>query len=124
MVSSGVGMSLIALHSSLATTWGLVITFALSVLLYAGALFISKEGWFALRRPFDPRDEVASAWEDRVRCGVCEKSYVALEMDRDPRHDHQAICASCATGGDFRQAAVAESSSTRGAATVAAATSG
>lgn len=124
VVSSGVGMSLIALHSSLATTWGLVITFALSVLLYAGALFISKEGWFALRRPFDPRDEVASAWEDRVRCGVCEKSYVALEMDRDPRHDHQAICASCATGGDFRQAAVAESSSTRGAATVAAATSG
>ena len=112
------------MHSSLATTWGLVITFALSVLLYAGPSFISKEGWFALRRPFDPRDEVAERLGGPGPLWGVQKSYVALEMDRDPRHDHQAICASCATGGDFRQAAVAESSSTRGAATVAAATSG
>jgi len=40
------------------------------------------------------------------------RSYVALEMDRDPRHGHEPICAACATSGDFRTAALAESTAT------------
>ena len=40
--------------------------------------------WFAMKRPNDPIDEVEDAWEARVRCHRCDKSYVAQEMDRDP----------------------------------------
>jgi purine-cytosine permease-like protein len=109
VVSSGVGIYLIASGSAVATTWALVITFVLAVLVYAVALAVAKDGWFALPRPHDPRDEVDSSWDDRVRCGVCRRSYVALEMDRDPRHGHRPICAACATSGAFRTAALAES---------------
>ena len=89
-----------------------MITFVLAVLVYAAALAVAKDGWFALPRPHDPRDEVDSSWDDRVRCGVCHRSYVALEMDRDPRHGHRPICAACATSGAFRTAALAESTPT------------
>ena len=61
------------------------------------------------RRPNDPIDEVKHAWEARVRCHRCEKSYVAHEMDRDPSGDHAAICAACATGPAFHAAAREES---------------
>ena len=54
--------------------------------------------WFAMARPYDPIDEVEDAWEARVRCHRCDKSYVAHEMDRDPTGGHEAICAACATG--------------------------
>ena len=43
------------------------------------------------------------------RCSRCHKSYVAVEMDRDPSRGHEPICASCATGHNFRAAALAES---------------
>jgi hypothetical protein len=45
---------------------------------------------------------------DRIRCNRCHRSYIAVEMDRDPSRGHQAICASCATGHTFRAAAIAE----------------
>jgi hypothetical protein len=48
-------------------------------------------------------------WDDRIRCDSCEKSYVAVEMDRDPSRGHRPICASCATGQAFRRSALAES---------------
>jgi hypothetical protein len=108
IVSSGVGIYLIASKSPIASTWALVITFALSVLISAVSLAVSKDKWFALRRPHDPRDEVTDVWNDRIRCNSCHKSYVAVEMDRDPSRGHQPICASCATGNAFRAAAVAE----------------
>jgi purine-cytosine permease-like protein len=108
IVSSGVGIYLIASNSPIASTWALVITFALSVLLSAVSLVASKDKWFALRRPHDPRDEVTDVWNDRIRCNSCRKPYVAVEMDRDPSRGHQPICASCATGHTFRAAAVAE----------------
>jgi purine-cytosine permease-like protein len=109
VVSSGVGISLLASGSPIASTWALVITFALSVLLSTGLLVVSKERWFALPRPHDPRDEVEDVWNDRIRCDSCAKSYVAVEMDRDPSRGHRPICASCATGPSFRRSAVAES---------------
>jgi purine-cytosine permease-like protein len=85
--------------------WGLPLTFVISVAVYAAALTISKPGWFTMGRPYDPLDEVDDAWEARIRCHACDKSYVAREMDRDPAADHQAICAACATGRAFHSAA-------------------
>ncbi|MFC5061663.1 hypothetical protein [Actinomycetospora atypica] len=52
-------------------------------------------------------------WTDRVRCHVCHKSYVAVEMDRDPSHGHDAICAACATSSAFLDAAAHESTAVR-----------
>jgi purine-cytosine permease-like protein len=74
VVSSGVGIFLIAGGSAIASTWALVITFALSVLISAAALWRDRVGRFVLRRPFDPRDEVESPWDDRVRCHSCRRS--------------------------------------------------
>ena len=85
--------------------WGLPLTFAVSVAVYAAALTVSKPGWFSMGRPYDPIDEVDDQWEARIRCHACDKSYVAREMDRDPAAGHQAICASCATGRAFHSAA-------------------
>jgi purine-cytosine permease-like protein len=109
VISSGVGIYLLASKSSIASTWALVITFGLSVLLSGASVLMSKDRRFALPRPFDPRDEVKDVWNDRIRCNLCDKSYVAVEMDRDPSREHRPICASCATGHTFRAAAVAES---------------
>ena len=109
IVSSGVGIYLLASASPIASTWALVITFALSVLLSAASLSVSKDRWFALSRPHDPRAEVLDVWSDRIRCDTCRKSYVAVEMDRDPSRGHRPICASCATGHTLRAAAAAES---------------
>jgi purine-cytosine permease-like protein len=109
IVSSGVGIYLIASGSPVASTWALVITFALSVLISGSLLLASKDRWRALARGGDPRDEVEDIWNDRIRCSRCAKSYVAVEMDRDPSRGHEPICASCATGHAFRAAALAES---------------
>jgi purine-cytosine permease-like protein len=85
--------------------WGLPLTFVISVGVYAAALTMAKPGWFSMVRPYDPLDEVDDAWEARIRCHACDKSYVAREMDRDPAAGHQAICAACATGARFHAAA-------------------
>jgi len=58
IVSSGVGIYLIASNNPIASTWALVITFVLSVLISAGLLLASKDRWHALIRAHDPRDEV------------------------------------------------------------------
>ena len=67
-------------------------------------------GW-AAERAHDPRDEVDDVWQDRIRCHACGKSYVAVEMDRDPAHGHEAICAACATSSPFLDAVAAERAS-------------
>ena len=91
-------------------TWGLPLTFAIAFALYTAATLRSAQPrWFAMARPNDPIDEVEDAWEARVQCHRCDKSYVAHEMDRDPSGDHAAICAACATGPAFHAAAREES---------------
>ncbi|WP_139025851.1 purine-cytosine permease family protein [Gordonia neofelifaecis] len=51
----------------------------------------------------DVRDEVADPWAEYVRCTVCEKSYIAYEMDRNLHADDQgAICDACAIGNRAR----------------------
>ena len=91
-------------------TWGLPLTFVMAFGLYSAATLRSaRPQWFAMARPNDPIDEVPDAWEARVRCHRCDKSYVAHEMDRDPSGGHEAICAACATGPAFHSAAREES---------------
>ncbi|WP_207394018.1 purine-cytosine permease family protein [Actinomadura formosensis] len=71
-----------------------LITVALAAVLYYAALKLAPS---ALRvRGDDPRDEVEDVWEARIACHVCDRSYVAVEMDRDPSAAGAAICSACA----------------------------
>ena len=106
VVASGVGITLIATGSALASTWALVITFVLAVVIAAAGKAL-RNGSVA-GRANDPRDEVEDVWADRIRCHVCHRSYVAVEMDRDPAHGDEAICAACATSSTFLDAVAAE----------------
>jgi purine-cytosine permease-like protein len=85
--------------------WGLPLTFVVAVAVYGLSLTAAKPGWFVMARPHDPLDEIDDPWGARIRCHVCDKSYAAREMDRDPAAGHQAICAACATGAAFHTAA-------------------
>ncbi|WP_037410365.1 purine-cytosine permease family protein [Candidatus Solirubrobacter pratensis] len=89
-------------------TWGLLLTFAIAFGVYSLSLRAARPEWFAMARPYDPALEVDDAWEARVECHHCRKSYVAREMDRDPSAGHEAICAACATGTAFYAAAIRE----------------
>jgi purine-cytosine permease-like protein len=89
-------------------TWGLLLTFVLGFGIYALSTHYARPSWFAMQRGFDPALEVDDPSEARVRCHSCDRSYLAREMDRDPTAGHQAVCAECATGAAFYQAARAE----------------
>ena len=93
-------------------TWGLLLTFVIAFGVYALSTRAARPGWFAMARPNDPAREVDDAWEARVRCHRCGKSYLAREMDRDPTAGQQAICAACATGTAFYAAARREAHQT------------
>ncbi|WP_033294069.1 purine-cytosine permease family protein [Amycolatopsis jejuensis] len=103
------GVVLLATGSAFSLTYALIITYAVATAGYGAALAFAKAGWFTMARPFDPAQEVADEWNVHVECHKCRKSYVAVEMDRDPTHRHEAICAACATGHEFQAAARAES---------------
>jgi purine-cytosine permease-like protein len=90
--------------------WGLPIVFAIAFGVYTAATRVAQPSWFAMARPGDPITEVDDAWEVRVQCHSCGKSYLAREMDRDPSAGHEAICAACATGAHFYAAARREAS--------------
>jgi purine-cytosine permease-like protein len=112
LVATAVGIGLTELGT--AGAWYVltapIITFVLAAGLYAVGVQISGDG--LVKRRFDPREEVASVWDDRVRCHVCDRSYTAIEMDRDPSAGQQAICAACAEGnGAYLSAVSAESKS-------------
>lgn len=86
-------------------TWSAPITFVLSLLGYV----VTYRFDALVHRPHDPCEEVEDEWESRVQCHECQKSYVAIEMDRDPRVGHDAICAGCAAADPvFYHAAVQE----------------
>lgn len=49
-----------------------------------------------IQRDNDPRHEVDDVWEARVKCHSCDRSYIAVEIDRDPSQPGMpAICAGC-----------------------------
>jgi len=89
--------------------WSTPLTFAVSGILFA-ATYRSQRRKLLLQRDGDPRDEVEDAWEARVKCHICDHSYIAVEMDRDPSvAGSPAICVSCASiNSDYRKACLAE----------------
>ncbi|SEG88765.1 Purine-cytosine permease [Thermomonospora echinospora] len=70
-----------------------VVALAVSVLLYAVVLKLAPSS--LLRREGDLSDEVDDPWAARLACHVCDRSYTAVEMDRDPAADGAPICAAC-----------------------------
>jgi purine-cytosine permease-like protein len=104
-VGSAIGIYLIAAGHPTGVTWALPVTFVVAGGLYAAALLVARPGWFVTARPHDPRDEVTDAWRERILCTECERSYVAIEMDRRPESPHGPICSQCATGYGFHRAA-------------------
>jgi purine-cytosine permease-like protein len=96
-VSAAVGIVLLEAGGAFGATWAPPIAAVLAAGLYAGALMMARRGWFVMDRPHDPRTEVDDAWQARVPCWRCEKAYVVVEMDRDPSHGHEPICAACAS---------------------------
>jgi len=108
IAATALGVILKNVEEAFFGTWGLPLVLVVSVVLYALALAVAPRRWFGFARPYDPAQEVDDSWEERVRCHVCERSYVAREMDRDPSAGHLAICASCAEGIGFLKAAAHE----------------
>jgi purine-cytosine permease-like protein len=117
VVSSAVGLGLIFGSGSFGATFGLPLTFVIATVLYSAALLLAPESWFILARPHDPRDEVSDVWEDRVRCGSCDRFYVAYEMDRDPSMGHRPVCMACAAASPSLVASAHEEAESLQAAT-------
>lgn len=54
--------------------------------------------------------QLLDPWRFHIECHVCSRSYSAIEMDRDPSHNQEAICTGCAEGNAaFLQAVKIES---------------
>jgi hypothetical protein len=106
VIASGIGIYLVEGGGAFGATWSAPITFVLSAVGY-----LAVAGYdVLLPRGNDPRDEVEDAWEARVRCHSCEKSYIAMEIDRDPAAEGAAICSGCASASPtFYGAARADS---------------
>lgn len=103
LVVSLFGIYLVEGGGAFGASWSAPITLALSIIGYLVAFRFDV----ILHRDHDPRDEVDDVWEARIRCHACAKSYIALEMDRDPSADNQAICSGCAASEPtFYQSAV------------------
>lgn len=105
VVASGLGIGLAEKGGAFGSSWSAPITFAVSVVGYLAVLRFDA----VLRRGNDPREEIEDLWGTRVRCHSCEKSYVAVEIDRDPSAGYQAICSGCASASaSFYRAALAD----------------
>ncbi|MGX6448170.1 purine-cytosine permease family protein [Patulibacter sp. S7RM1-6] len=118
-VAAAVGLILLYGAGETGKTWAPLAAFLLSAAVYNLA-FSRADAWALLRRPLDPRDEVDDPWEVRIACHVCDRSYVAQEMDRDPSHGHAAICAGCAVASPtFYVSAAREADGARPAAPAA-----
>ncbi|MGH3358473.1 MAG: purine-cytosine permease family protein, partial [Nocardioidaceae bacterium] len=70
-----------------------LITVVVAAVLYGASLMVVRPATRA--RGADPAAEVDDAWAARIRCTSCDKSYVAVEMDRALASPHDPICAAC-----------------------------
>ncbi|WAM19043.1 purine-cytosine permease family protein [Rhodococcus sp. JS3073] len=106
--SAIMGIVLYQFGGSVGATWSTPTTFVVAAA-YASAFTLQTKS-VLLRRTDDPRDEVADIWEARIKCHVCEHSYIAVEMDRDPSATGSpAICTACASlSTAHRRACLAE----------------
>ena len=76
------------------------VVLVITVVLYAAVLKLLPSNVHVV--PLDLRDEVGDPTRTWIECHICEKSYVAMEMDRDLRSTNAAICDDCATGSRAR----------------------
>ena len=115
VVASVVGVVLLIAGGSFGQTWTIPLVFVLAGLLYLVLDRLQAPQRAVLSRPNDPRTEVGDVWRDRVRCALCHKHYLALEMDRNPAAGYQPICTLCAERNrGFSQAARREARATTG----------
>ncbi|WP_435069743.1 purine-cytosine permease family protein [Amycolatopsis thermoflava] len=90
-------------------TWALPLSFLVTAAAQIAGMLARRRTQVVLDRPHDPRTEVPDPWACHVRCHVCQLSYIAIEMDRDPSAGHDAICAEHAqNNAAFARAARAE----------------
>ncbi len=98
LLSTAVGISLIELGDKGA--WYVEIAPILIAILAASSYWIINK--LAESRPLvrlaELREEVQDVWRQHIECHVCDRSYSAIEMDRDPSASQQAICTGCAEG--------------------------
>lgn len=114
--SSILGVLFYQFGGTAGTVWSTPVTFAVSGILFA-ATYRSQRRKVLLQRGGDPRNEVENPWEARVQCHVCDHSYIAVEMDRDPSvAGSPAICIGCAAiNSNYRKACIAEHERVSGA---------
>jgi purine-cytosine permease-like protein len=109
LAAAALGLGLLIFGGGFGETWTLPIVFVVSGGLYH---LLNKANFgrsTLLIRPHDPRDEVEDPLEVRIKCRRCDKSYLAVEIDRDPSNEHQPICSLCAERSSaFYKAALAE----------------
>ncbi|MER6631653.1 cytosine permease [Streptomyces sp. NPDC000987] len=111
LLASAAGIAMVERGGAAGSAWAPIVTLAIAVVGYL--LVRGLKAQRPMARPHDPRDEVEDVWEDRVACGHCGHSYIAVELDRDPSSGHMPICASCAEASPrFFGAAVAEAQRT------------
>lgn len=93
---AAVAIVLLATAAGFGDTWALPIGMACSALVYLALRAVSPRRAPGRTDPYDPRLEVEDPWSVRIRCGHCERHYLAVEFDRDPAAGHVPICAACA----------------------------
>lgn len=78
-----------------------LIALVIAVVLYTAVFYLAPRR--TALDVSDVRAEVSDPWHDYVRCSVCDKSYIAYEMDRNIHAaDDAAICDACAIGNRAR----------------------
>lgn len=114
VVPWALGIVLLETTDTFGASWAAAVTFVLAGAMYSVGVRVAPDGHAVLHRPHDPRREVDDPWEARVRCHVCDRSYLAHEMDRDPSAGHRPICTECATESmAYHRAASAEARTAR-----------
>jgi hypothetical protein len=96
LIGSGVGVALMEGGTGIAVTFAAPLAFVTAGGLYALLKVTAPAHWFTTPRSEDLREELSHLPEARVRCSQCERSYLAVEMDRDTNRAMAPICASCA----------------------------
>lgn len=78
-----------------------LISLVISVVLYAVVFQVSSS---TRRResPLKTWADVDDAWNTYIRCARCERSYVAVEIDKDDYADGDPVCDACAVGNRAR----------------------
>jgi hypothetical protein len=100
IIASGVGIYLAESKSDypFLSLVAPLVTLVLSVVLYLAvrpmvSLAVARAD---ARAEKDLKSEVSDLWNTHVQCHACKCSFVAMEMDRDPYANAQAICSACA----------------------------